>query len=81
MIKLGTKIARIHKSSERAIKKFLTTEQRLLKHNEIIDATVTQIDDKLAALSELKAAAINRQSENAGIAARIGQIVRGGGAE
>jgi hypothetical protein len=78
---LGIRIRRVHKSSERAIKKFLTTEQKLLKHNEVIDAAVTEIDDKIAELNELKSAAVTRKQENAGIAARIGQIVRGGGVE
>jgi ubiquinone biosynthesis protein UbiJ len=77
MQRLTSRVKRIHRASERAIAKFMTTEQRLQKQNDAINATIDELDNHIASLEELRIAATFRKDENDGIIRRIRQIIRG----
>lgn len=73
----SARINRISKSSQKAIAKFMTTEQRLENQNKELDVVVTELNDEMIRLNELRESALIRREENSGIIRRIGQIIRG----
>lgn len=77
MKRLHFRIKRIHRASDRAIAKFLTTEQRLAKQNDALTEAITEINDEIIRLNEIRLAAESRRSENAGIMRRIKRIISG----
>jgi hypothetical protein len=71
------RIKSIQRASSRAIAQFTATETALEKQNAKLTSVVTEINDQIIALTEAKDSAVARRTENAGIIARIRQIIRG----
>lgn len=70
-------ISRSKRSSTRAIKQFVTTEEELKQANKEVDKALESIEKESERLQELKANGEILRAENEGIIDRIGQIVRG----
>jgi hypothetical protein len=77
MRKFANRINRLQRASERAIAKFLSAEKKLTQHNDKLTDHISQLTDEMALIAELRDSALKRREENAGIAKRIAQIVRG----
>lgn len=77
MKEIMKKIDGAKKVSDKAIEQFVSTEETLLKQNEVIASALDEAEMEILKLQAIKENALKKHSENMGIAERIGQIVRG----
>jgi hypothetical protein len=71
------KIDGAKKVSDKAIAQFTTTEETLIKQNEVIASAMDEAEVEIQRLQAVKEMGFKKHSENTGIIERIGNIVRG----
>jgi hypothetical protein len=67
----------IHRASNRSISQFTKVERLLTKQNAKFSGTITEINDEIIRLTELRISAEKGRQQNAGIIGRIAQIIGG----
>jgi hypothetical protein len=76
MSKHFAKLRNLHKESTAALQVFLSTKERLEKTNAELDVVIDGIETEMSVLTTAWRDAKSKKAENAGIAAKIEEMIR-----